>query len=109
MKFSLNRMKLSIERMKFSIERMKFSIERMKFFIDRIKFSIEKIKFSFERIKFSHLNPKEFGREYPKTLSSLPHPKLFFWPCMPDFGSIGRVQIVFSMYSYRLATFLSNN
>ena len=109
MKFSLNRIKFSIERMKFSIERIKFSIERMKFSIDRIKFSIEKIKFLFERIKFSHLNPKEFGREYPKTLSSLPHPKLFFWPCMPDFGSIGRVQIVFSMYSYRLATFLSNN
>ena len=32
--------------------------------------------------------------------------RITFWSCMLDFGSIGMGKIDFSMYSYRLATFL---
>ena len=47
------------------------------------------------------------GREYPKRISFHTTSEIIFWSCMPELGSIGRVQLVFSMYSYRLATFLS--
>ena len=56
-----------------------------------------------------HLYPKNNWQRISQEIILFTPSKIIFWPSLPDFGSIGRVEIVFSMYSYRLATFLSYN
>ena len=56
-----------------------------------------------------HLFPQNNWQRISQEIILFTPSKIIFWPSLPDFGSIGRVEIVFSMYSYRLATFLSYN